>query len=160
MWHKRLGHIHFDNLVRINKKKVLKEMPEISKLGNALCKHCQHGKKTKVEFRTKEHSSKKPLELVHTDLCGPMRTKGLDGELYFMLLIDDYTRMTWVCFLNKKLEAFECFRIFKEMVENEVEMKIKCLRSDNGGEFTSNEFYSYCEEHGIRRQFSAVYTPQ
>ena len=47
--------------------------------------------------------------------------------------------MTWVCFLNKKSEAFECFRIFKEMVENEVEMKIKCLRSDNGGEFVSNE---------------------
>ncbi len=46
------------------------------------------------------------------------------------------------------------------MVENEVEMKIKCLRSDNGGEFTSNEFYSYCEENGIIRHFSAAYTPQ
>ena len=68
--------------------------------------------------------------------------------------------MTRVCFLNKKLEAFECFRIFKEMVENEVEMRIKCLRSDNGGEFVSNEFYDYCEENGIRRDFSATYTPQ
>ena len=58
------------------------------------CKHCQHGKQTKVEFKTKEYSTTNPLEIVHTDLCGPMRTKGLEGELYFMLLIDDYTRMT------------------------------------------------------------------
>ena len=56
-----------------------------------------------------------------------------------MLLIDDYTRMTWVCFLKKKSEAFEWFKIFKEMVENETDLKIKTLRSDNEGEFTSNE---------------------
>ena len=80
-----------------------------------------------------------------------MRTKGLEGELYFMLLVDDYTRMTWVCFLKKKSKAFECFKIFKEMVENETDLKIKTLRSENGGEFTSNEFWNYCEEHGIKR---------
>ena len=61
-----------------------------------------------------------------------MRTKGQEGELYFMLLIDDYTRMTTVCFLKKKSEAFEWFKIF-----NETDLKIKTLRSDNGGEFTS-----------------------
>ena len=77
-----------------------------------------------------------------------------------MLLIDDYTRMKWVCFLKKKSEAFECFKIFKEMVENETDLKIKTLRSDNGGEFTSNEFRNYCEEHGIKRQFSVARTPQ
>ena len=65
-----------------------------------------------------------------------MRTKGLEGELYFMLLVDDYTRMTWLCFLKKKSKSFEHFIIFKEMVENETDLKIKTLRSDNGGEFT------------------------
>ena len=69
-----------------------------------------------------------------------MRTKGLDGELYFMLMIDDYTRMTATNFLKKKSEAFECFKIYKELVENEIDLKIKCLRSDNGGEFTSKLF--------------------
>jgi hypothetical protein len=64
----------------------------------------------------------------------------LQGESYFMLLIDDYTRMTWVTFLKNKSEAFEKFKAFKALVENETDMKIKCLRSDNGGEFTSNEF--------------------
>jgi hypothetical protein len=160
IWHRRMGHIHFDNLVKINKKQVVREMPEITKPTNTMCKHCQHGKQTKVEFKTKEYSTTKPLEIVHTDLCGPTRTKGLDGEQYFMLLIDDYTRMTWVCFLKKKSEAFECFRVFKELVENETDLKIKCLRSDNGGEFTSNEFRDFCEEHGIKRQFSTARTPQ
>ena len=115
-------------------------MLEIIKPTNVICKHCQHGKQVKVEFKINEYSTTKPLEIVHTDLCGPMRTKGLEGELYFMLLIDDYTRMTWVCFHKKKLEAFNYFKIFKEMVENETDLKIKTLRSNNGGEFTSNEF--------------------
>ena len=80
LWHKRLGHINFDNLVKISKKKVVKEMPEITKPNDTLCKQCQHGKKTRVKFQTKEHSSSSFLELVHTDLCGPSKTKGLKGE--------------------------------------------------------------------------------
>ena len=68
--------------------------------------------------------------------------------------------MTWVCFLKKKLKAFECFRIFKEMVENETDLKIKKLRLGNGGELTSNEFQNFCEEHGIKKQLSVVRTPQ
>jgi hypothetical protein len=61
---------------------------------------------------------------VHSDLVGPTRAKGLKGEQYFMLLVDDYTRMTVVCFLRKKLEAFENFNMYKEMVENEINSKI------------------------------------
>ena len=66
-----------------------------------------------------------------------------------MLMIDDYTRITTDSFLKKKSEAFECFKIYKELVENETDLKIKCLRSDNGGEFTSKAFQQYCDEHGI-----------
>jgi hypothetical protein len=97
---------------------------------------------------------------VHTDLVGPTTTKGLKGERYFMLLVDDYTRMTVVFFLKNKSEAFENFKIYKEMVENEMDSRIKCLRSDNGGEFTSKEFMDYCSSHGIKRQFSIARTPQ
>jgi transposase InsO family protein len=77
-----------------------------------------------------------------------------------MLLVDDYTRMTTICFLKNKSESFENFKIYKEMVENEMDSKIKCLRSDNGGEFTSKEFMDYCSIHGIKRQFSVARTPQ
>jgi hypothetical protein len=62
-----------------------------------------------------------------------------------MILIDDYTRMTWVFFLKKNSKAFKCLRVFKKLVENETDLKIKFLRSDNGGEFTSNEFRDLCE---------------
>ena len=77
-----------------------------------------------------------------------------------MLFIDDFTRMSWICFLKEKLEAINKFKAFKTLVENERETKIKCLRSDNGGEFTSKEFDVFCETHGIKRQFSAARTPQ
>lgn len=135
-------------------------MPKISKPSNTLCAACRHGKQKKVQLKTKEHFASHPLELIHTDLCGPVRTKGLYGELYFMLMIYDYTKMTVVSFLNKKSEAFECFNIYKELVENETDLKIKCLRSDNGEEFTSKLFQQYCDKNGIKGQFSAAQTPQ
>ena len=75
-----------------------------------------------------------------------------------MLLIDDYTRMTWVTFFKEKPESFMKFKAFKALVENETNLKIKCLRSDNGGEFTSNEFSEFFETHGIKRKFSAAKT--
>jgi transposase InsO family protein len=77
-----------------------------------------------------------------------------------MLLVDDYTRMTVVCFLNNKSKSFENFKIYKEMVENEMDSKFKCLRYDNGGEFTSKDFMDYCSSHGIKRQLSVGRTPQ
>ena len=68
-----------------------------------------------------------------------------------MMFIDYFTRMAWVFFLKEKSEAFDKFKDFKTLVENETEAKIKCLRSDNGGEFTSDEFDIFCETHGIKR---------
>jgi transposase InsO family protein len=77
-----------------------------------------------------------------------------------MLSVDDYTRMTLVCFLKNKSEAFEKFKIYKEMVENEMDSRIKCLRSDNGGEFNSKEFMDYYNSHGIKKKFFIARTPQ
>jgi hypothetical protein len=160
LWILRMGHIQFDVLVKVSKREVVIEIPQITKPTNTLCKHCQQGKETKTRFKSKEYLATRPLEIVHTDLVGPTTTKGLKGEKYFMLLIDDYTRMTVVCFLKNKSEAFENFNIYKERVENEMDSKIKCLRSGNGGEFTSKEFMDYCRNHGIKRQFYVPRTPQ
>jgi hypothetical protein len=103
------------------------DLPLIVKPLDPVSKHCQHGKQTKLAFKRKEHSTSKPLQLIHIDLCGPNRTKILQGEHYFMLLIDDYTRMTWVVFLKKKSEAIDKFKVFKELVENKTDLKIKCM---------------------------------
>jgi hypothetical protein len=100
-------------------------MPQIMKPTNTLCKHCQQGKKTKTRFKSKEYSTTRTLEIMHTDLVGPTTTKGLKGEKYFMLLVYDYTRMNAVFFLGNNSEDFENFKVYKEMVEIEMDLKIK-----------------------------------
>jgi len=116
---------------------------------------------TRAHFIEKEGSASKPLELVHTDLCGSSRKKSPRGEEeYFILFIDDFSRMCWIGLLKHKYEEFETLQSFKALVETESNRKIKCLRSDQGGEFTSDEFFDFCEQHGIKRQFSTIRTSQ
>jgi hypothetical protein len=91
-----MGHIHFDNLFKVSKRETVREISQITKPTNTLCKHCQQGKYTKTRFKSKEYSTTRPLEIVHIDLVGPNTTKGLKGEKYFVLLVHDYTRMTAV----------------------------------------------------------------
>ena len=125
-----------------------------------ICKPCQHGKQMRVSFKTKEYSTSKPLELVHIDLHGPKRTQNLKGESYFMFLIDDYTRMTWVTFLKEKSEKKnEKFEAFKSLVQIETDLKIKFFRSERWGDFTYYEFYELCDNYGIKRNFLAARTP-
>ncbi|CAM8934015.1 unnamed protein product [Rhodiola kirilowii] len=77
-----------------------------------------------------------------------------------MALVDDFSRKTWVYFLREKSEAFRTFKEFKTFVEKQSGYTLKTLRSDRGGEFTSNEFSTYYRDEGIRRKLSASYTPQ
>jgi hypothetical protein len=90
-----------------------------------------------------------PLELIHSDLCevnGEL-TKG--GKRYFMTFIDDYTRFCYMYLLKSKDKALYYFKVYKTEVENQLERKIKHVRSNQGGEYFSNEFNLFCEEHGI-----------
>jgi hypothetical protein len=102
LWNERMGHINFDNLFKVSKKEAVIEIPQITKPTNTLCKHCQQGNQTNTKFKSKDYTTMRPLEIVHTYLVRPTRTKGLKGEKYFMLLVDDYTRMIVVFFLRKK----------------------------------------------------------
>ena len=93
----------------------------------------------RAHFKTKEHYTSKPLELIHTDLCGPMRTQSINGDKYFMLFIDEYSQMTWVYFLKHKYEAFDMFRAFTKMIDTKMGKRIKILISDRGGEFIDED---------------------
>ena len=116
LWHRRLGHLNFDHIIRLSKNKGVRDMPTIKKPSNTICKSCQLGKQTRTSFKTKyDLSTSRPLQRVHMDLCGPSRTKTPSGESYFMLIIDDFSRMTWVAFLKYKSEAHEKFNIFKAL---------------------------------------------
>jgi len=143
LWHKRLGHINFESLVNIFSKRVIRDIPSISKPSNDIFDSYQKGKEIWARLKVKEYYTSKPLEIIHTDLCGPMRTQSINEDKYFMLFIDDYSRMTWVQFLKHKFEAFQMFKAFKNQVENHIERKIKCLNSDRGGEFISGEISEF-----------------
>lgn len=118
------------------------------------------GKMTSTSFKSKSFSSEHIIDLVHTDLCGLMRTRILYGYKYFMIFTDDFSRMMWITFFKEKSKTFNKFKIFKALVEKETDKNLKCLRSERGGEFTSDKFTRYCEEHGIKRYMSAPRTPQ
>jgi hypothetical protein len=119
LWHKRLGHLNFDHIVKLNNEGVVKDLPRISNPNNSVCEYCQMGKLTHAQFKSKSFtSSKKPLQIVHMDRCGPSRKQGTGGEHYFMLVIDDFSRLTWVAFLREKSDVFENFKKFKALAEN------------------------------------------
>ena len=93
-------------------------------------------------------------------MCGPMSTLSLNGSRYFLLFIDDYSRMCWVYFMKEKSEVFCIFKRFKQLVEKQVDKQIKILRTNNGGEFALREFNSFCEIEGIQFQLIIPYSPQ
>src|ERR1044072_9095644 len=94
------------------------------------------------------------------DLFGPYRTKSIGGNLYALVIIDDFFRYTWTLFLANKSDAFHLFRKFAKLVQNEKSLKIVYIRSDHGGEFQNDDFELFCDEYGINHNFSAPRTPQ
>ena len=94
------------------------------------------------------------------DICGPTSPQTIRGKRYFFLIVDDFSRCMWVALLKEKSEAIEHFKNFKLMAEAEKGVKIKSIRSDRGGEFTSDEFKELCDKSGIKKQLTAPYTPQ
>ena len=96
---------------------------------------------------------------MHADLCGPMNMNSLSGGQYFLLLTDDYSRMSWVYFLENKSEAFDRFKKFKAFMERKSGLLIKTLQIDRGGEFVSTIFKNFCEENKICKQLIAPHTP-
>lgn len=159
LWHLRYGHLHTQGLKLLQSKEMVLGLPKTGEI--ELCEGCIYGKQSRGSFPSgKAWRASECLELLHADLCGPMKTVSLGASKYFLLITDDFSRMSWVYFLKAKSEAFESFKIFKAMVEKQSGLYVKALRTDRGGEFLSNEFITFCEEHGIRRELTAPYTPE
>jgi hypothetical protein len=115
------------------------------------CEHCVYGKQKRVRFlRVGKKKKNERLDLVHTDVWGPTQVSSLGGSNYYVTFIDDATRKTWVYCIRQKYDVFYTFKKWKALVENETGKKLKCLRSDNGGEYCNKEFDDYCSYHGIR----------
>ena len=119
-----------------------------------VCKGCAKGKNIKKTFPSSESKEKGILEIIHSDVCNPMSSSSLSGYVYYVSCIDYFSRKAWIYFMKKKDEVLSNFKEFKALIENHTENKIKTFRSNNGGEFTSNEFKELCKESGIKRELS------
>jgi hypothetical protein len=144
VWHLRLCHVNFGCMMRLAS---LSLIPKFTSIKNSKCHVCVEPKQTRKPHKTAEARNLAPLELVHSDLreINGVLTKG--GKTYFMTLIDDSTRFCYIYLLKSKDEVLHYFKIYKAEVENQLERKIKHLRSDRGGEYFSNTFDTFCEEH-------------
>ncbi|XP_033145473.1 uncharacterized protein LOC103839411 isoform X1 [Brassica rapa] len=159
-WHKRLGHVGDKRLQQMQDKDLVKGLPKF-KVKKEACEACRLGKQSRKSFpKESQTKTREKLEIVHTDVCGPMQHQSVDGSRYFLLFLDDHTHMCWVYFMKQKSETFSLFKKFKAMVEKQSDCTIKTLRSDGGGEFTSREFNRFCEEEGINKQVTLPYSPQ
>ncbi|EOY19734.1 Copia-like retrotransposable element, putative [Theobroma cacao] len=159
-WHKRLGHLNFHSLKLMHDEHLVENIPAIGSF-NYICDTCQYGKQSKKPFpkQAKWRATQK-LQLVHTDIGGPMMTASLSGNKFYLLFIDEFSRYCWVYFLKHKAEAFNNFLKFKAFVENQTSLTIKMLRSNNGKEYTSLEFQRYLTQFRIQQQLTVPYNPQ
>jgi transposase InsO family protein len=158
LWHRRMAHLHFGALGHL--RQAVTGLPKFTTEKHDPCKGCAMGKYAQRPFPPSEHRSKGVLDLIHSDVCGPMSMESVSGFKYFVLFIDDYSRKTWIFFLKTKDEVFDRFREFRALVENQTGRRIRVLRSDNGGEYTSKEFVEYCAAEGIKKELTVPYNPQ
>ncbi|KAK8931081.1 hypothetical protein KSP39_PZI016518 [Platanthera zijinensis] len=157
LWHRRLAHISQKGLNCLQKKKLLSDL---SADHMERCEQCMAGKQNRVSFRHHQSTRRsEPLELVHTDICGPMKVPTRGGAQYFVTFIDDWSRKVWVYPLKTKEQVLETFRRFHVEMECQSGKKLLCIHSDNGGEYVG-PFDEYCKDHGIRHEKTPSKTPQ
>ena len=113
-----------------------------------------------MQFHQSKHRAKGPLELVHSAICGRIGEKSLGGSEYFLTFTDDYSRYSWVYMLKTKNQVFDAFMDWKVKGENCCGKKLKRLRTDNGGEYMSNQFKSYLKNQGICHELTIPKNPE
>ena len=152
LWHFRYGHLSFDGLKTLQQKNMESSLPQITTPSKA-CEECVVSKKHRNQFpQGKSRRAKVALELVHSNICGPIIPCSNGGKRYKLTFIDDLSRKSWVYFLQEKSEALLAFKSYKALVEKEVGSPVKILRTKRGGEYNAHEFASFCEIHRIKRQ--------
>ena len=171
LWHERYGHLNMNDIRKIaNSEEIVYGMKinnsDVKKKDDG-CEPCALGKMHRLSFpKQSQYRADKILEMIHTDVCGPMHVEAMGGSRYMLTFTDDYSRYTIVYFLKKKSEVLCKLKEYVNHVENmsgQLVRKlniIKRLRSDNGGEYISKEFVNYCTEKGIARQFTNPYCPE
>ena len=160
LWHQKMGHASYKHLSIVSKYESVLEIPKLSRVNNVVCRPYQLGKQTKAKYLgTQISATSRPLELLHLDFMGPTRTESLGGKRYIMVVVDDFTRYTWVILLRSKSDAPEHIEALCTRFQNEKSLKIDRIRSDHGKEFENSYMESFCTRLGISQEFSAPITP-
>ncbi|KAJ0078424.1 hypothetical protein Patl1_37243 [Pistacia atlantica] len=144
LWHQRLGHLPFDRLSLIT------DLGQFSvKSFNKCCDSYHRAKQSRTPFPVSSIKTHESFELIHCDVWGPYHTASLSSAHYFLSIVDDYTRVTWVYLLRTKSEVFLRLLSFMTMVTRKFGKVVKQIRSDNGTEFTNHNFQLFCQKNGI-----------
>ncbi|KAI3697709.1 hypothetical protein L6452_30806 [Arctium lappa] len=161
LWYQRLSHLIFHYINKMVTGKLVKGLPELKYEKKHLCAACEKGKMKRATHKPKpEHSTSSPLELLHMDLCGPMRTQSINGKRYVLVIVDDYSRYTWVKFLRSKDETPEVIISFLRTTQVNLQKPVKLLRTDNDTKFKNKTVEDYLESVRITHQFSTARTPE
>ena len=163
-WHLRFGHVSGRSIVDLYKNNMVRGLDDHvlqNFKANEVCDACQYGKSTRKSFpKISRMLSTEILEIIHSDVCGPMPVSSKSGSRYFVTFIDDFSRRARIYFIKTKNEVFSCFKHFIITSEKQTGKVLKILRSDNGGEYVNNEFNQYLRNIGVVHQLTNVYSPQ
>ncbi|GJX14550.1 retrovirus-related pol polyprotein from transposon TNT 1-94 [Tanacetum coccineum] len=161
LWHRRLSHLKFVTINDLTKLDLVDGLPKFKYEKDHLCSACKRGKSKKASHPPKlipsDHSK---LELLHMDLCGPMRVASVNGKKYILVIVDDFSRFTWVYFLRSKDETPEIIKKFITQAQLNYKAKVYKIQTDNGTEFKNATLKAHYEKLGIMQQFSIARTPQ
>ncbi|GJZ75564.1 retrovirus-related pol polyprotein from transposon TNT 1-94, partial [Tanacetum coccineum] len=161
LWHRRLNHLNFGTINDLARKDLVRGLPRLKFEKDHLCSACQLGKSKKFSHRPKsENTNMEVLHTLHMDLCGPMRVQSIKGKKYILVIVDDYSRFTWVKFLRSKDETPEFVTNFLKQIQVGLNKTVRFIRTDNGTEFVNQVMSEYYEGVGIFHQKSVPRTPQ
>nr|CAH66560.1 OSIGBa0113K06.6 [Oryza sativa] len=161
LWHRRLAHVGMNQLSKLSKRDLVVGLKDVKFEKDKLCSACQAGKQVACSHPTKSiMSTSRPLELLHMDLFGPTTYKSIGGNSHCLVIVDDYSRYTWVFFLHDKSIVAELFKKIAKRAQNEFSCTLVKIRSDNGSEFKNTNIEDYCDDLGIKHELSATYSPQ
>ncbi|GJT57167.1 retrovirus-related pol polyprotein from transposon TNT 1-94 [Tanacetum coccineum] len=161
LWHQRLSHLNFDTINDLAKNDLVTGLPKFKYHKEHLCPSCEQGKSKRASHPPKPvPNSKQRLHLLHMDLCGPMRIASINGKRYVLVIVDDYSRYTWVHFLRSKDEAPEVIKTFLKRITVLLQSPVIIIRTDNGTEFKNQILKEYFDSVGISHQASSVDTSQ
>ncbi|KAJ9566752.1 hypothetical protein OSB04_002718 [Centaurea solstitialis] len=144
LWHRRFSHQNFSDISKLANGGLVKGLPKLTFDRDSLCPACQMGKMKRSSHKSKTESScQSPLEMIHMDLCGPMRIQSISGKKYILVMVDEYSRYTWLEFLRMKSEAPELIIKFIKRIQVLLQLPVRKIRSDNGTEFKNATLDAY-----------------